>query len=268
MRHLKTYKIFESVHDTKEEIEEVVSTCKDILLEANDTFFGNSLVDKVYKDNEVVITCFYTVPSNIKAMLEEYKSTMIDIHERLIEYMTSQGFTIKHRKRCYNNRDDRYTAYFDMLVGSITYNIAFSKELDKEFIGHLRYLKKYNLLKESTKDDLKDILLELEDMGYRITHNDDVLYAVTGGPSKGLTTKAIWIKDNISPSHWVDLPWSELKEYALRIKDYLGDKYLSFMWRDTAYNQVPKENPYKTVELNEDTEIDGRVWSFVIKYKE
>ena len=40
------------------------------------------------------------------------------------------------------------------------------------------------------------------------------------------------------------------------------------MWRDTAYNQVPKENPYKTVELNEDTEIDGRVWSFVIKYKE
>ena len=66
-----------------------------------------------------------------------------------------------------------------------------------------------------------------------------------------------------------------LKEYALRIKDYLGDKYLSFMWRDaigaamhTAYNKVPKENPYKTVELNEDTEIDGVVWSFVIKYIE
>ena len=131
----------------------------------------------------------------------------------------------------------------------------------------MKHLKTYKIF-ESTKDDLRDILLELEDMGYKVTHNDDVLYAVTGEPSKGPTTKAIWIKDNISPSHWVDLPWSELKEYALRIKDYLGDKYLSFMWRDTAYNKVPKENPYKTVELNEDTEIDGRVWSFVIKYIE
>jgi hypothetical protein len=28
------------------------------------------------------------------------------------------------------------------------------------------------------------------------------------------------------------------------------------------------ENPYKTVELNEDTEINDRIWSFVIKYKE
>ena len=126
MKHIKTYQIFESVHDTKEEIEEIVSTCKDILLEANDTFSGNSSVDKVYKDNEVVITCFYTVPFiNIKSKSEEYKSTMDDIHGRLIEYMTNQGFT-------YNNRGDRYTAYFDMMLGNITYNIAFSKELDKE----------------------------------------------------------------------------------------------------------------------------------------
>jgi hypothetical protein len=102
-------------------------------------------------------------------------------------------------------------------------------------------------------------------MGYKVVYNDDVLFAYTGEESKGPTTKAIWIKDNMSPSDWVDLPWYELREYALRIKDYLGDKYLCFMWRDT--NKVPLENPYKTVELNEDTEIDGRV-SFVIKFKE
>jgi len=131
----------------------------------------------------------------------------------------------------------------------------------------MKHLKTYKIF-ESTKDDLTDILLELEDMGYKVVYNDDVLLAYTGEESKGPTTKAIWIKDNMSPSDWVDLPWHELREYALRIKDYLGDKYLCFMWRDTAYNQVPKENPYKTVELNEDTEIDGRVWSFVIKFKE
>ena len=129
----------------------------------------------------------------------------------------------------------------------------------------MKHLKTYKIF-ESTKDDLRDILLELEDIGYKVIHNDDILYAYTGEPSKGPTTKAIWVKDHYeNPSEFIGLPWSELKEYALRIKDYLGDKYLTFMWRD---NQVPKENPYKTVELNEDTEIDGVVWSFVIKYIE
>ena len=114
---------YESVHDTKEEIEEIVSTCKDILLEAQHTF-GNSHVVKSYKDDKVTISCLCRMPSDVKGKVEEYKSTMDDIHARLIEYMTSQGFT-------YNNRGDRYTDYFDMILNKITYNIAFSKELDK-----------------------------------------------------------------------------------------------------------------------------------------
>ena len=135
----------------------------------------------------------------------------------------------------------------------------------------MRYLKTYKIF-ESTELDLREILLELQDIGYKVVYNDDVLLAYTGEESKGPTTKAIWIKafdgNPMSKSDSVDLPWHELREYALRIKDYLGDKYLCFMWRDTAYNKVPLENPYKTVELNEDTEIDGRVWSFVIKFIE
>ena len=256
MKHIKTYLLFESIHDTKEQIEEIISTCKDIMLEAQHTF-GNSDVEKSYKDDKITITCVYKMPLDLKGRLEEYKSTMNDIHERLIEYMASQGFT-------YINRGDRSTAYFDMMLGNITYNISFSKELDKEFIGHLRYLKKYNLLKESTEQDLKDILLELQDMGYRVIYEDDVLYAVTGEPSD---VKAIVVRDVMRPSEWVDLPWSELKEYALRIKDYLGDKYLGFMWRKVV-NDKNSHNPYKTIELNDDTEINDRVWSFVIKYKE
>jgi len=132
------------------------------------------------------------------------------------------------------------------------------------------YLKTYTLYEriskktkifESTELDLKDILLELEDMGYRIIHEDDVKGAVTGKPGN---VKAIVVRDVMRPSDLIGLPWSELKEYALRIKDYLGDKYLSFMWRK-IYGDIL---PYKTIELNEDTEIDDRVWSFVIKYKE
>ena len=244
----------ESVHDTKEEIEEIVSTCKDILLEANDAFSSNSNVEKSYKDDKLTITCAYIVPFNTKVKVEEYKSTMNDIHARLIEYMTSQGFT-------YNNRGDESTSYFDIVLGSITYNISFSKELDKEFIGHLRYLKKYNLLKESTEQDLKDILLELEDEGYRVIHNDDILLAVTGQPGN---IKAIVVRNNTSNA--VSLPWSELKEYALRIKDYLGDKYLDFAYRPIFAGEESKL--YKKVELNEMTELDDNVWSFAIKYKE
>ena len=115
--------------------------------------------------------------------------------------------------------------------------------------------------------DLKDILLELKDMGYRVIYEDDVKGAVTGEPGN---VKAIIVRDVMRPSDWIELPWSELKEYALRIKDYLGDKYLSFMWRKVISDNPGTlgDNPYKTIELNEETEINDRVWSFVIKYKE
>ena len=132
--------------------------------------------------------------------------------------------------------------------------------------------KRLNESIESTEQDLKDILLELKDMGYRIIYEDDVKVLldptderdVTGKPGN---VKAIIVRDLMRPSDWIDLPWSELKEYALRIKDYLGDKYLSFQWRKVV-NDKTGENPYKTIELNEMTEINDRVWSFVIKYKE
>jgi len=128
---------------------------------------------------------------------------------------------------------------------------------------------------ESTELDLREILLELKDMGYRVLYNDDITDGrLTGEPESG-DIKAIIVRDVMRPSDWIELPWSELKEYALRIKDYLGDKYLSFQWRKilsdnpgTLRGYDYGDNPYKTIELNEDTEINDRVWSFVIKYKE
>ena len=135
---------------------------------------------------------------------------------------------------------------------------------------------------ESTELDLKEILLELKDLGYTIVHDDairspgyDALNRMNSDidnynlDKSGIGLKSIYIKDNIKPSDWVELPWSELKEYALRIKDYLGDKFVSFQWRKIlAFKTKKGTNPYKTVELNNETEIDDRVWSFVIKYKE
>lgn len=119
------------------------------------------------------------------------------------------------------------------------------------------------LIRESIELDLKDILLELEDIGYRVVSNAKVASPVDNG------VKAIFVRDNTDTSDVVGLPWSELKDYALRIKDYLGDKYLGFMWRPILINhQSTSNSPYKTIELNEDTEIEGKIWSFAIKYKD
>jgi hypothetical protein len=126
----------------------------------------------------------------------------------------------------------------------------------------MKYLKKFESM-TSTEQDLRDILIELKDMGYRVLHSDDIML----DPTTEGRVEAIIVRDVMRPSDWIELPWSELKEYALRVKDYLGDKYLSFSWRKILGDD-PRTNPYKTVELNEDTEIDDRIWSFVIKYKD
>jgi len=149
----------------------------------------------------------------------------------------------------------------------------YGKFTDVHYTPYERVSKETKIF-ESTELDLKEILLELKDLGYTITHDD----AIRGPGYDALNRmnsdrlKSIWIKDNINPSDWVELPWSELKEYALRIKDYLGDKFVSFQWRKIVGFPSPipafTSNPYITVELNEETEIDDRIWSFVIKYKE
>jgi hypothetical protein len=135
-------------------------------------------------------------------------------------------------------------------------------EYSNKYILMMKYLIKYKLF-ESTESDLRDMLLDLEDDGYRVSINDPLL-ASTGEPSN---IRAVWIRDNSNPSNSVGKDWSELRDYALRIKDYLDDKYLSFAWRPIIF--VPlndDEKPFRVVELNEDTQIDGKIWSFVIKY--
>lgn len=138
MKYLKTYKLFESIDDTKKEIISIISTCKDIMLEADDTF-GESKVESKYVNDKVIISCLYKIPS--RKHTREYKPVMDDVHERLIEYMTSQGFS-------YTDKGEGSNKYIDMLTGDIqgpAYNIAFYKELDKEFNAHIRYLRRYRL---------------------------------------------------------------------------------------------------------------------------
>jgi hypothetical protein len=129
----------------------------------------------------------------------------------------------------------------------------------------MKYIKTYTKLFESTEQDLKDILLDLQDEGYQFSVTDPLL-AYSGEPSN---IRAVLIRDASNPTSSEGKDWSELRDYALRIKDYLDDKYLSFAWRPIVFVSTNgQNNPYHTVELNEDTQIDEKIWSFVIKYKE
>ena len=245
MIYLKRFN--ESIHDTKEEIEEIVSTCKDILLEASDTFGNSSEVNKTYKDDKVIITCLYKLPFNIKSKLEEYKSTMNDIHQRLIEYMNSEGFS-------FTRRGDSYTSYFDWMSG-ITYNIDFSKELDKEFIGHLRYLKRYNLLKESKQidqsviDDCKDILLELEDKGIKTNIHSYLSYSSQNNNEK-------WIQFYFKRKEEFD--YSDIEDVVERLKSYLSEYNLHIKWQNQAERGENKLT-IKTVRIMDPTTFEPYV---------
>ena len=226
MKHLKRFN--ESVHDTKEEIEEIVSTCKDILLEAQD-IFGNSEVNKEYKDNEVVITCLYKM-LDIKRRIEEFKPTVDAVHVRLIEYMTSNGFS-------FTNRGESSIKYIDIISYDITYNISFSKELDKDFIDHLRYLKRYNLLKESNQidqsviDECKDILLELEDKGIKTNMHSYLSYSPQKNNEK-------WIQFFFNRVEEFD--YSDIEDVVERLKSYLSEYNLHIKWQNQAEQEDNK----------------------------
>jgi hypothetical protein len=192
-----------------------------------------------------------------------YYGHIKDFCDRIKSYLDEKGYNavIKWRKENsneYYNLEDSLANWGPFKDYPMANSIQFKIEMiSRRVYGNV------NESVESTEQDLKDILLELKDMGYRIT----APLTSTGEPGN---VKAIIVRDVMRPSDWIELPWSELKEYALRIKDYLGDKYLSFMWRKVISDNPGTlgDNPYKTIELNEDTEINDRVWSFVIKYKE
>lgn len=150
MKYLKKY---ESVDDTKNWIEEVVSNCKDIMLEMSDIFYNSEVTKKYYSKsnmrgdlNILTIECkFVAGPFNksTKVKIVNNMETIKDVHQNLIRYMNEEGFENLSIDNPYTN--------FNLVNDNFTYLITFSKELDNEFIAHLRYLKKYNLFESKSQ---------------------------------------------------------------------------------------------------------------------
>jgi hypothetical protein len=144
----------------------------------------------------------------------------------------------------------------------------------------MRYLKLYEAFKVlgqfgHTKLDytqreqtIREICLELEDDGYEITISrsrkpKDIDFISIK------KFQQVWDDDDIDEEddsdnwNWDNrnlMEWEYIKEYLLRIKDYLGDDYIGCSYIIYAYGN------WETIELDEDTMID-ELDSVLIEYK-
>ena len=107
----------------------------------------------------------------------------------------------------------------------------------------MKYLRKFN--ESIISENLEDICLELEDIGYSISINEiggsDYYYLLCSTPIR-------------KPAKW-----NTIKDYALRMKDYLGDKFIQFEY-------LPAEgDEYLSEILDEFTNLNY-LHGFAIKY--
>jgi len=112
----------------------------------------------------------------------------------------------------------------------------------------MKYLRKYN---ESyiNIEDIKDICLELTDLGIVISisstdayRNKNVIYFHNYNIHNGMK-------------------WNDVKDCLLRLKDYLGDKFIEF-----GYSSVTNLYYNHITELNEYTYIKEPINSMFLRY--
>ncbi len=134
MKHIKSY---ESIDSLQTWINEVMDTCKDIMLELEDAGMKTDVKRSLYmkENNSVLVDCTMSHISPFKWN----RFGLIDVYERLSDYMKSEGFEeIERRLGNIGN--------FPVIDGKYQGKISFKKSgLDSDYIGNLRYLKKYNI---------------------------------------------------------------------------------------------------------------------------
>lgn len=109
----------------------------------------------------------------------------------------------------------------------------------------MNYLESYNLYNKS-EQDIRDICLELEDIGMSssVNHNDSCISTIE---IKFISSK-------------YGVPWCDIEDCLLRLKGYLGSSFIRLI--------IKRKNDRftSTLELNKDTKLYGLIWYVAIKY--
>ena len=154
---MKYLKYLESINDTKLEISNIMNDCKDIMIELEDSGAETEVKKELFKD-KLKVTCYISYNRRI---FFKIKQEILETIERLNNFMKIKGFDIQN--------------YYK----EITYiEISFLKEMDNDYIGHLRYLKRYNIKENysstfTPEEILKELSLELIDNGLYIDFPND-----------------------------------------------------------------------------------------------
>ena len=126
----------------------------------------------------------------------------------------------------------------------------------------MRHVKMFNEMNsEISNQDIKDICLELEDLGYTIKMEG------FGNSSNPVNSNYVKIRCNKiihynGLSGLTDLKWNEIKDCFLRLKDYLGDRYVQFFYysnNKSKMGHVHHEDTgrFHRIILNDNTNLDN-----------
>ena len=117
---------------------------------------------------------------------------------------------------------------------------------------------------DNIEEDIRNIFQELVDDGIiRIVFNTETY------KSEGREYLFIFVRSTKSDS---PLYWDDVKDYFLRIKVYLGDKFDRFRirkhpkYREDIDKNEDTEPDYVNINIDENTNIEYGLWSVVIEY--
>ena len=130
----------------------------------------------------------------------------------------------------------------------------------------MKYLEKFNWFRKKEKEKevdtplkdideqvIKDICLELEDLGLFITYEDNMIIGLSGG-------KIDYPFQTCNEVKFIGhIEWENMKDSILRLKEYLGNRYIKFWYRTYSNpnhrNALNWSERIKLVNIDENTKI-------------
>ena len=115
----------------------------------------------------------------------------------------------------------------------------------------MKHLEKFNWFRknEVSEEDIKDILLEVEDLGMTTVFGSGHNYN--------------YLKVTTSEDEVYSVYWKDIKDCVLRLKSYLGGKFIYFAYVNNFFYSTGNSIRQK---INDKTVIEEPIRSFEIKY--
>lgn len=159
---MKYLKYLESIFDTKLEISNIINDCRDIMLELKDMGVEIEVKKDLINDSDLIIACYINVCN--RTLYFKIREEISETLERLEKFMELKKFKL-------------YDIYKEGRIGYFV--LVFKKDnIDKDYIGHLRYLKRYNIKEKYSsnwkpEEILNELSIELRNNGLYVNYRND-----------------------------------------------------------------------------------------------